>query len=146
MEQKLYRLLGVNQYRKFVIKVKKKYDQWRGKPDTDNYFLKDYSEEGIVFLKSQLIKNAKIHLVGVLVCLPAILLVGRPWIQVIALLILLHNLYCVMIQRYNLIRINLFYIMPPIPGAPAGIAGASSLIVATTDSVVRSVEATLVAF
>ena len=39
MEQKLYRLLGVNQYRKFVIKVKKKYDQWRGKPDTDNYFL-----------------------------------------------------------------------------------------------------------
>lgn len=54
MEQKLYRLLGVNQYRKFVIKVKKKYDQWRGKPDTDNYFLKDYSEEGIVFLKSQL--------------------------------------------------------------------------------------------
>ena len=107
MEQKLYRLLGVNQYRKFVIKVKKKYDQWRGKPDTDNYFLKDYSEEGIVFLKSQLIKNAKIHLVGVLVCLPAVLLVGRPWIQVIALLILLHNLYCVMIQRYNLIRINL---------------------------------------
>ena len=107
MEQKLYRLLGVNQYRKFVIKVKKKYDQWRGKPDTDNYFLKDYSEEGIVFLKSQLIKNAKIHLVGVLVCLPPVLLVGRPWIQVIALLILLHNLYCVMIQRYNLIRINL---------------------------------------
>ena len=77
MEQKLYRLLGVNQYRKFVIKVKKKYDQWRGKPDTDNYFLKDYSEEGIVFLKSQLIKNAKIHSVGVLVCLPAVLLVGR---------------------------------------------------------------------
>ena len=107
MEQKLYRLLGVNQYRKFVIKVKQKYDQWRGKPDTDNYFLKDYSEEGIVFLKSQLIKNAKIHLVGVLVCLPAVLLVGRPWIQVLVLLILLRNPYCVMIQRYNLIRINL---------------------------------------
>lgn len=59
MEQKLYRLLGVNQYRKFIIQIKKKYDQWRGKPDTDNYFLKDYSEEGIAFLKSQLIKNTK---------------------------------------------------------------------------------------
>lgn len=106
MEQKLYRLLGVNQYCKFVIKVKKKYDQWRGMSDTDNYFLKDYSEEGIIFLKSQLIKNAKIHLAGVLFCLPAVLLTGRPWIQVIALLILLHNLYCAMIQRYNLIRIN----------------------------------------
>lgn len=49
MEQKLYQLLGVNQYRKFIIQVKKKYDQWRGKPDTDNYFLKDYSKEGIIF-------------------------------------------------------------------------------------------------
>lgn len=107
MEQKLYRLLGVNQYRKFVIRAKKKYDQWRGKSDTDNYFLKYYSKEGLVFLKSQLIKNAKIHLIGVLACLPAILLAGRPWIQVIALFILLHNFYCVMIQRYNLIRINL---------------------------------------
>lgn len=37
------------------------------------------------------------------------------------------------------------YIMP-IPAPPAGIAGVSSLIVATTDSVVKSVDATLVAF
>ncbi len=34
----------------------------------------------------------------------------------------------------------------PIPGAPAGIAGAGSLISATTDSVVSRVDATLVAF
>lgn len=106
MEQKIYQLLGVNQYRKFVIKVKKKYDKWRGKTDTDNYFLKDYSDEGISFLKTQLIKNAKIHFSGVIVCLPAVLLIDRPWIKIIALVILLHNLYCVMIQRYNLIRIN----------------------------------------
>ena len=39
-----------------------------------------------------------------------------------------------------------FYIMPPMPGAPAGIAGASSLILATADSVVNRVEATEVAF
>lgn len=106
MEQKLYRLLGVNQYRNLIVKVKRKYDQWRGTSDTDNYFLRDYSEEGIAFLQSQLIKNAKIHSVGVLVCLPIVLLSDRPWIQIIALLIVLHNLYCVMIQRYNLIRIN----------------------------------------
>ena len=37
------------------------------------------------------------------------------------------------------------YIMP-IPGAPAGIAGVSSLMLETTASVVRSVPATLVAF
>jgi hypothetical protein len=38
------------------------------------------------------------------------------------------------------------YIMPIPAPAPAGIAGVSSLIVATADSVVRSVEATDVAF
>lgn len=37
------------------------------------------------------------------------------------------------------------YIIPPMP-APAGIAGVSSLMLATADSVVRNVEATLVAF
>ena len=38
------------------------------------------------------------------------------------------------------------YIIPIPAGAPAGIAGASSLIFATTDSVVNNVEATDVAF
>lgn len=106
MEQTVYRLLGVNQYRKFVIGIKKKYDLWRGKTDTDNYFLKDYSNEGIIFLKSQLIKNAKIHLVGVLMGLLVMLLSDYMWVQIVGLFIFLHNLYCVMIQRYNLIRIN----------------------------------------
>jgi hypothetical protein len=39
-----------------------------------------------------------------------------------------------------------YYIMPIPAPAPAGIAGAGSLIIATTDSVVRSVDTTLVAF
>lgn len=106
MEQTLYRLLGVNQYRKFIIKVKLKYDHWRGKTDTDNYFLKDYSNEAIIFLKRQFIKNAKIHLLGVFIGLLVMLLTNRLQIQIVALIIFLHNLYCVMIQRYNLIRIN----------------------------------------
>lgn len=106
MEQKIYRLLGVNQYRKFIIKVKKLYDQCRGKQDTDNYFLKDYSSEGIVFLKNQFIKNAKIHLAGVFIGLLTMLIADYLWAQIVAFLIFLHNLYCVMIQRYNLIRIN----------------------------------------
>ena len=38
------------------------------------------------------------------------------------------------------------YIIPMPPAPPAGIAGVSSLIVDTTDSVVNSVDATLVAF
>ena len=50
-----------------------------------------------------------------------------------------------LIQISYLYLCYLNYIIP-IPGLPAGIAGSSFLIVATTDSVVSNVEATLVAF
>ncbi len=41
---------------------------------------------------------------------------------------------------------SLTYIMPPMPAPAAGPAGASSLMLATADSVVSRVDATLVAF
>jgi len=49
-------------------------------------------------------------------------------------------------QPHHIYLIPCFDYIIPIPGAPPGIAGASSLILATTDSVVNKVEATLVAF
>ena len=48
-------------------------------------------------------------------------------------------------QLYNSYLTFVNYIIP-IPGLPAGIAGASSLMFATTDSVVSKVDATDVAF
>ena len=60
-EETLYQLLGVKQYCKFLIWVKLHYDRLRGKPDTDNYFLRGGSLEDLQFLRGQLIKNAKIH-------------------------------------------------------------------------------------
>ena len=82
MEEKIYRVLGVRQYRKFLVWVKLRYDQWRGKQDTDNYFLRGSSIEDMRFLKSQLLKNAKIHSFGAvdLFC-SARLAAGRLWID-----------------------------------------------------------------
>ena len=40
VEEKIYRALGVKQYCRFLVCIKLHYDQWRGKTDTDNYFLK----------------------------------------------------------------------------------------------------------
>ena len=96
MEEKIYRVLGVRQYRKFLVWVKLRYDQWRGKPDTDNYFLRGSGIEDMRFLKSQLLKNAKIHSFGAVLCFACALAAGVG----------LHNLYCVLVQRMNLIRLN----------------------------------------
>ena len=106
MEEKIYRALGVRQYCKFLVWVKLRYDQWRGKPDTDNYFLRGSGIEDMRFLKSQLLKNAKIHSFGAVLCFACALAAGRFWIVLLAVLVGLHNLYCVLVQRMNLIRLN----------------------------------------
>lgn len=106
MEEKIYRVLGVRQYRKFLVWVKLRYDQWRGKQDTDNYFLRGSGIEDMRFLKSQLLKNAKIHSFGAVLCFACALAAGRFWIVLLAVLVGLHNLYCVLVQRMNLIRLN----------------------------------------
>jgi len=106
VEEKIYGILGVRQYCRFLVWVKLHYDRWRGKPDTDNYFLKSRKLEDLRFLQQQLIKNAKIHGFGVALCFACTLAAGRFWIGLLAALVGLHNLYCVLVQRMNLIRIS----------------------------------------
>lgn len=105
-EETLYQLLGIKQYCKFLIWVKLHYDRLRGKPDTDNYFLRGGSLEDLQFLRGQLIKNAKIHGFGTAICLFCALIAGRFWVILLALLIGMHNLYCVLVQRVNLLRLD----------------------------------------
>ena len=105
-EETLYQLLGVKQYCKFLIWVKLHYDRLRGKPDTDNYFLRGGSLEDLQFLRGQLIKNAKIYGFGTAICLFCALIAGRFWVILLALLVGMHNLYCVLVQRMNLLRLD----------------------------------------
>ena len=106
VEEKIYRALGVKQYCRFLVWIKLHYDQWRGKTDTDNYFLKSGKLEDLHFLQQQLIKNAKIHGFGAVLCFACALAAGRFWIVLLAALVRLHNLYCVLVQRMNLIRLS----------------------------------------
>lgn len=104
-EEKIYRALGVRQYCRFLVWVKLHYDRWRGQSDTDNYFLKSGKPEDLRFLQQQLRKNAKIHGFGAVLCFACALAAGRFWIALLAALVGLHNLYCVLVQRMNLIRL-----------------------------------------
>lgn len=105
MEEKLYRALGVKQYCRFLVWVKLHYDRWRGRSDTDNYFLRSAKGEDLRFLQQQLLKNARIHGFGAALCFACALAAGRFWIALLAALVGLHNLYCVLVQRMNLIRL-----------------------------------------
>ena len=51
MERKIYEILGIKQYRKFVLFCKSKFNKLTKKEDNDNYFLRGYKKEDIIFLK-----------------------------------------------------------------------------------------------
>ena len=55
MEKKLYELLGIKQYRNFVLLCKAKCNKLFKSENYDNYFLRGYSYEDITFLKEQFI-------------------------------------------------------------------------------------------
>ena len=111
MEKRLYEILGIRQYKKFALFCKKLFNRFSNTNNNDNYFLKGYSRENLNFLKTQMIKNMKIHAIGVLI--GVIVIVSVLTNEEISLLQLLlgilvavFNLYSVMLQRYNLLRIS----------------------------------------
>ncbi|MBQ9658829.1 MAG: hypothetical protein IJV31_08710 [Clostridia bacterium] len=107
MEKKAYEILGIKQYKKFVIFCKKNLNKiTKNKDNNDNYFLKGYKKEDIKFLKENLNKNLKIHLFGVLIGLIVIIIGEKIEYKIIGIILLIWNLYSVMLQRYNIIRID----------------------------------------
>ena len=111
MEKKIYEILGIKHYRKFVLFCKSKFNKLTKTEDNDNYFLRNYSKEDIIFLKEQFQKNFKIHMAGTAVgfFLLIIFLFEAP-VSVLkvglAILVFLLNGYSCMLQRYNLLKIN----------------------------------------
>lgn len=121
----IYELLGVNFFRKmafafrdkmcilFTLKMsKEERKEFLYHPSTsDNYNLgKDYGYENIIKFKKKLFWNAGMHLFGLLVLLPDFMkkIDGTATLSstIIILIGVAINLYCVMLQRYNCIRIN----------------------------------------
>ncbi len=111
MEKRIYEILGIKFYRKFVLFCKAKFNKHSKTEDNSNYFLRGYSKEDIIFLKEQFEKNFKIHIGGTAagLFLLIIFLLESPISALkvgFALLVFLQNGYSSMLQRYNLLRIN----------------------------------------
>lgn len=107
MESKIYELLGIKQYKRLVLFCKRTLNTiTKNKYDSDNYFLRGYKVEDVRFLKENFIKNLKIHLFGVLTGLIVVLIGSKMEYKIVGLLLSIWNLYSVMLQRYNIIRID----------------------------------------
>ena len=110
-EIKVYEALGVKGFRKFVVWLKGKVNKITKTNSNDNYFLKGYKADDVEFLKKQFIKNFAIHLFGVAigVMVMAVTATDSEFNTVrflLGLFVAVINIYPVMLQRYNIIRID----------------------------------------
>lgn len=123
IEMKLYELLGIKVFKKMAFFVRDivtlpltlkmpKEERKKSLYNTaSNYNIeKEKSFENIKKFKKQLFKNAGIHIFALLAFLPSFIkiIMGMASLSttIIVLPAMVMNIYCIMLQRYNCIRIN----------------------------------------
>lgn len=110
VEEKIYEFIGIKQFKKLVVWIGKKVRGNQKISKEDNYFLHKLTTDGVKDFKKYGIKvNTLIHL-GVLPFFISRIFTTSSKIF-IPLYILggVTNLYCVILQRYNTIRLNRIY-------------------------------------
>ena len=115
LEMKIYELLGVKIFRKmaftlaYIISLPKKRkmtkEEWENYNNkTSNYNIGKVKDlDDVKKYKKQMYLNASIHTFGLFLCIVDLLLGGLDAFFIIMTLI---NVYCIMLQRYNIIRLN----------------------------------------
>ncbi len=125
IEKKFYEIIGIKKFKKMAFKLRNflynpfvyilekwvKDDSFKVDDiSTVNYNLQmGNGIQSLKDFKNMLLYNGFVHAIGVIACMPALILILKDFHIVLFLILLpplLVNLYCVMLQRYNHIRIN----------------------------------------
>lgn len=109
LEIKIYELLGIKNFKRFVLynekfKCRKFYKMY-----ITNYHLKKWNDDSVERFVSMLIYNMSIHLFGVIISVCALvyaILFLDNYIVLFLTFCLLGHLFCVLLQRYNYLRIK----------------------------------------
>lgn len=107
-EIKLYELLGVKVFRSLVFKLEKLIHK-KDKRKNINYHIKRINIDELESFKKYLYYNGFIHTKNSIIIFGMILfniIMSNYLIFIVLIPELIRNLYCVMLQRYNYIKIN----------------------------------------
>lgn len=111
MEMKFYEMIGVRQWKKFVLWLMAQFIRNPKYRKGANYYLAGIDLKSVIKFKKMLIFNGMIHLCGVLCCIFFIIIniTENKFISFATLwegIWFFENLYCIMLQRYNWLRIK----------------------------------------
>lgn len=109
-EKKLYEALGVRLFQTLVFKLEKVV-HYRDKGTNINYHISKYESSALDDFVKYLFYNGAIHVrnvayFAVYVVLRLVFRTGVRWYDIVLLLFAVKDVYCVMLQRYNYIRID----------------------------------------
>lgn len=109
-ELKLYRILGVESFRKLVFLLEKVIHR-KDKGKNTNYHIKDNDSRNAKHFIKYLYYNGSIHVrnaafLSFLIIIKVLLFKASFIFDILLLLNLTKDFYCIMLQRYNYIRIN----------------------------------------
>lgn len=109
MESRIYELLGIKYFKQLTFKLEKIIHK-KDKGQNKNYHLKGNGLEAIENFRKYLYYNGFIHVKNsVFLIIGLIILgltVGVNYYLIPFILLLIKDLYCVMLQRYNWIKLN----------------------------------------
>lgn len=110
MERKLYELLGVRQFRKLVFWLERQIHR-KDKGKNINYHLGLLTPDALDAFTKYLFFNGTIHarniVFALLYALLRVLLGHRMvWFDILVILLTVKDIYCLMLQRYNFLRIQ----------------------------------------
>ena len=110
IESKIYEFLGIKSFKKAVFKLEKIIHKKDGKKNINYHIKNSINKQSVDDFKKYLYYNGTIHIKNLLFDIPAVILTivlkFNPLIIIILFLWLIKDLYCVMLQRYNWIKIK----------------------------------------
>lgn len=106
-----YRKIGVLQWKKFVLWLMSQFIRNPEDRKGSNYYLAGINRQSVKDFRKMLLLNGSIHIVGVMFCIldMASIIAANNIVSISMLytiILFLVNLYCVMLQRYNWLRIK----------------------------------------
>lgn len=109
LEKHLYRLLGVETFRRLVFLLER-FVHRKDHGRNDNYHISSFTQGALEDFVKYLFYNGSIHVRNILILLiyfivKIVLHVPLRWYDTFALLLGLKDVFCVMLQRYNYLRI-----------------------------------------
>ncbi len=106
MEIRFYEIIGIKKFKKILISIILLFFHDRNILKGSNYYIESLTISGLKSFSKKLMFNVFNHIIGFVVSVIFIITDKNYFNKVILFFIIVFNVYCVLLQRYNYLRMQ----------------------------------------